>query len=238
MRKLYNYQVIRYFPNVNSDEFFNVGIYLADEKSNKLYFIKDEHLAKLILFPSIDRKNIITFIKMLSKEINISHWYGNNLKFSNKKVFRSSQSFEEILEILYEDYIGYKFHFKEKKDSIEIIKQNTRDIIKREFKNYVDINENTIFDFEIINKRNKFHHYSNIGSISNKDNIKDMSWDVESFLVSNENLSSIKFQFLNIKYSHDDVQVANNILYKSHIESIAYYDEETRYKYLKEVADI
>ena len=122
MRKLYNYQIIRYFPNINSDEFFNVGVHLANEQKHKLHFIKDEHLTKLITFPSIDKNNITTFIQLLSKEVNLSHWYGNNLRFSETKAFRSSQSFEEVLEILYEDYIGYKFHFKEKKDTIEIIK--------------------------------------------------------------------------------------------------------------------
>ena len=238
MKNLYNYQVIRYFPNVNSDEFFNVGIHLANDIKNELHFIKDEHLTKLISFPSIEKGNITTFIKMLDKEINISHWYGNNLKFSNTKAFRSSQTFEEVLEILYEDYIGYKFHFKEKKDSIEIIKQNTRDIIVREFTNYVEVNENTIFDFEIIDKKHKFHHYSNLGSISNKDNVKDMIWDVESFSLYNVNLLNTKFELLNIKNPHDDVQVANNILHKSHIESIAYYDEDTRYNYIKQVAGI
>lgn len=238
MRKLYNYQVIRYFPNVNSDEFFNVGIHLANDMKNELHFIKDEHLIRLISFPSIDKGNITTFIKMLDKEINISHWYGNNLKFSNTKAFRSSQTFEEVLEILYEDYIGYKFHFKEKKDSIEIIKQNTRDIIFREFKNYVEVNENTIFDFDIIDKKHNFHHYSNLGSIANREHINNMIWDVESFSISNAKLLKAKFELLNIKNPHDDVQVANNILHKSHIESIAYYDEDRRYNYIKQVAGI
>jgi hypothetical protein len=126
MRKLYNYQIIRYFPNINSDEFFNVGIHLANDEKNILHFIDDVHLSKIMSFPSIDKKNIISFIDLLQKEVNISQWYGNNLKFSEKKAFRSSQSFEEVLEVLYEDYIGYKFHIKEKIDTIEVIKKNTK----------------------------------------------------------------------------------------------------------------
>jgi len=238
MRKLYNYQVVRYFPNINSDEFFNVGIHLANDTRNELHFIKDEHLTKLITFPSIEKGNIYTFIQMLNKEINLSGWYGNNLRFSDTKAFRSSQNFEEVLEILYEDYIGYKFHFKEKKDSLEIIKQSTRDIVFREFVNYVEVNENTIFDFDIIDKKHNFHHYSNLGSISNKDNVKDMIWDVESFLLSNVNLSNSKFELLNIKHPHDDVQVANNILHKSQIHPVPYYDDDTRYEYIRQVARI
>ena len=237
MRKLYNYQIIRYFPNINSDEFFNVGIHLANDKKNELHFIKDEHLTKLITFPSVDKNNITTFIQMLNKEINLSQWYGNNLKFSETKVFRSSQSFNEILEILYEDYIGYKFHFKEKKDTIEIIKENTKKIIEKEFSKYIEVNENTIFDFDIIDKNCYKHHYSNLGSISNKENIKSMVWDVESFIATYKVNNGV-FELLNIVNSIDDIQVSNNILYKHSIEQIAYYDDDLKYNYLKQIAGV
>jgi hypothetical protein len=237
MRKLYNYQVIRYFPNINSDEFFNVGIHLANDEKNILHFINENHLTKIMSFPSIDKKNIDSFIRMLQKEVNISHWYGNNLKFSEKKAFRSSESFEEVLEILYEDYIGYKFHIKEKIDTIEIIKKNTRDIVSKEFKKYLDVNENTIFDFDIIDKSSSRHHYSNLGSMTNRDNIQSMVWDVESFLVVNHSVNGV-FELLNIHKPTQDIQVANNILHKSNIVDIPYYDEPTQYEYLKKVANI
>ena len=112
MRKLYSYQVIRYFPSISSDEFFNVGIHLANDEKNNIHFISDEHLSKIAVFPSIDKTTITTFLQMLKLEINTNHWYSNNLRFSEKKVLRSSQSFEEVLEGLYENYIGYKFNFR------------------------------------------------------------------------------------------------------------------------------
>jgi hypothetical protein len=237
MRKLYNYQIIRYFPNINSDEFFNVGIHLASDKKNILHFINDEHLSKTMIFPSIDKDTLIKFINMLDKEKNINHWYGNNLRFSEKKIFRSSESFEKVLEILYEDYIGYKFHYKEKIDTIQIIKEQTRDIIKREFSNYIDINENTIFDFEFVGKKENKHHYSNIGSIGNKENINNMIWDVTQFVLSN-NTKNTTFELLNIKNTTQDMKVANNILHKSNITERLYYDDDTRYNYLKQIANI
>ncbi|MEA2050084.1 MAG: DUF3037 domain-containing protein [Campylobacterota bacterium] len=237
MRKLYNYQVVRYFPNINSDEFFNVGIHLANDEKNIIHFINDEHLSKTMTFPSIDKKTIVKFIQMLEEEKNINHWYGNNLKFSEKKAFRSSQTFEEILEILYEDYIGYKFHFKEKIDTIELIKENTRNMIKKDFINYVDVNENTIFDFEIIDKKLYKHHYSNLISIGNKENVLNMSWDVTQFLLSNTGKNNT-FELLNIKNTTQNIQVANNILHRSNIVEIPYYDEDTRYNYLKQIAGV
>lgn len=236
MRKLYNYQIIRYFPNINSDEFFNVGIHLANDEKNILYFINDKHLSKLITFPSIEKNNIISFIEMLNNEVNIQHWYGNNLRFSEKKAFRSSQCFEEVLEVLYEDYIGYKFHFKEKIDTIELIKQKTKELVKKEFIKYIEVNENTIFDFDFIDKKRQYHHYSNVGSISNRDNINSITWDVAQFTLS-KNINNSSFELLNIKNTMQNTEVANNILHKSNIIPIAYYDDNSRYEYIKKIAN-
>lgn len=237
MRKLFNYQIIRYYPNINSDEFFNVGVHLANDEKNILHFINNEHLVKIMTFPSIEKKNITTFIQMLSSEKNISNWYGNNLKFSDKKAFRSDKNFEEVLDILYEDYIGYKFHFKEKIDTIELIKQKTRDIIKEEFSSYIEVKENLIFDFDIIDKKAYQHHYSNLGSIGSRDNIQSMVWDVEDFIILNGSVNS-NFELLNINNSAHHTQVANNILHKSNILEVPYYDEDTRYAYIKQIANI
>jgi len=237
MRRLYNYQVIRYFPNESSDEFFNVGIHIENDTKNMLHFINDNHLSKIMSFPSINKKNIVTFINLLKKEKNLFHWYGNNLKFSEKKSFRSDKSFEEVLEVLYEDYIGYKFHIKERIDTIEIIKKSTKDIIFKEFKKYLYVNENAIFDFDIVDKCSKRHHYSNLGSMTNRDNIQSMVWDVESFKLSTRVVNGV-FELLNIHNPNSDIQVANNILNKSDIVQIPYYNEDVRYDYLKKVANI
>ena len=235
MRKLYNYQTIRYYPNINSDEFFNVGIHLANDEKNVLHFINDTHLSKLMSFPSVDKSTIVKFIDILNQEVNLSHWYGNYLKFSEKKYFRSSQNFEEVLDILYEDYIGYKFHFKEKIDTIEIIRQDTKKIIVNEFSNYIDINENTIFDFDIVDKKTSKHHYSDIGSLSNKEHINSIIWRVEDFLLSNAK-NNVSFELLNITNTQN--KIANNILHKSSIVDIDYFDEDSRFNYLKSVAGV
>ena len=50
MRKLYNYQVLRYYPNISSDEFVNIGIYLTSDEQKSISFIKDEHFQKLLGF--------------------------------------------------------------------------------------------------------------------------------------------------------------------------------------------
>lgn len=109
MRKLYNYQVIRYYPNISSDEFFNVGIYLTSDEQKSISFIRDEHLQKLLVLPTIEKKYLKNYIKALKEEKNIYHWYGNYLKFSETRILRSDEVFEVVLEQLYMDCIGYKF---------------------------------------------------------------------------------------------------------------------------------
>jgi len=237
MRKLYNYQVIRYFPNINSDEFFNIGIHLTSDEKNIIHYINDEHLSKTMTFPSIEKKTIVKFIQMLELEKDINHWYGNNLRFSEKKAFRSGQNFEEVLEILYEDYIGYKFHFKEKIDKIEVIKTATKKIILKDFSDYLDIKEDAVFDFNLIDKKLHKNHYSSLGSMSNKENINSMIWKVEDFVYFNGSSNS-SFELLNISNPINDIQVANNILHKSNIVEIPYYNEDTRYDYIRKIAGI
>ncbi len=112
-RKLYNYRTIRYFLGTNSDEFLNVGILLIDENKKELLFIKDEHLNNLnVILKSSTIKNIADSINKLNTS-NIESWYGNYLKFSEIKSHRSSKDFNTILNVLYHDYIGYKFEENE-----------------------------------------------------------------------------------------------------------------------------
>lgn len=112
-RKLYKYQTVRYFLGANTDEFLNVGVLLIDEDKKEFLFIKDKHLNKLnsmLLNSKIE--NIVDSISKLNKS-NIESWYGNYLKLSEIKLYRSSENFEKILNILYYDHVAFKFEEKE-----------------------------------------------------------------------------------------------------------------------------
>ena len=116
MRNLFIYEVIRYYPNIRGDEFFNIGIRLSDSsKHAKIEFIQEEHLKHIHRFPSIEKKVITSMLDQLkASENSLQSWYGNYLKISEEKIHRSKDSFENVMKTLYEDFIGYKFHKKEK----------------------------------------------------------------------------------------------------------------------------
>ena len=120
MRNLFIYEVIRYYPNINGDEFFNVGIRLSDKnKQNKMQFIEEEHLSYVYRFPSIKKQVIDKMIEELkASQSSLNNWYGNYVRFSSEKLYRSKDSFDHVMQKLYEDFIGYKFNQIEKTDKI------------------------------------------------------------------------------------------------------------------------
>ena len=233
MRNLFIYEVIRYYPNIRGDEFFNIGIRLSDSnKQSKIKFINDEHLAHIYRFPSIEKRVISSMLEQLqNSKSNLENWYGNYLKISEERTHRSCESFEEMLDTLYEDFIGYKFHKKEKQDRLELIRENTQLLIEREFKNHLRVERNDVFDFVVLD-RDHVKHFSDLGSVSNKLHINKMIWQREELLLSVSNANT-KFDFLNV--SHSSTDVAKNILSKNDVNIVAYDNDELRYEYFKKM---
>ena len=236
MRSLYTYQVVRYFPNINSDEFFNVGIRLVGEKRQELHFIQDEHLSKLFVFPSIDKKHVVSFIELLSKERDFSHWYGNNLRFSENRRFRSAEKFEKVLELLYEDFIGYKFHLKEKVDPIEVVKEKAIQIVNSEFKNRLVVTSGELFDFELRSVKSNAFHYSKVGSIGNKNHLFEAIMGRAKMQSAKPSANNI-FDFLNI---HEDptATVGMMLLGDNNIQNTPFDTEQNQINYFQKVAGL
>lgn len=230
MRKLYIYQVLRYYPNIRGDEFFNIGIKLNDSNKNtKIKFIENEHFSYLYRFPSIEKKVIESMIEKLKQSENgLNTWYGNYIRVSEERIYRSDDSFDIVLNNLYNDFIGYKFNKKEKIDTILKIKKDTQEMIEKNFKNYLTIEENSIFDFVVYDKKN-IKHLSDLGSITNKLHVNKMIWQREETVVQyNSNMS---FDFLNI--SNDKSIVAENLLNKNEVKIVSYFSDDDRYTYFK-----
>ena len=233
MRNLFIYEVIRYYPNIRGDEFFNIGIKLSDgTKRVKIEFIQEEHLSHIYRFPSIEKKVITSMLEQLKEsESSLENWYGNYLKISSEKLHRSSESFEEVLNNLYEDFIGYKFHYKEKKDQLEVIRVQTESLISREFKAYLKVERDSKFDFVIFDKRD-VKHFSDLGSINNKIHVNNMIWQREENIFHQQPENS-KFDFLNI--STTQTEVAEKLLFKNDVNLIPYDNDDVRYNYLHEL---
>lgn len=232
MRKLYIYQVIRYYPNIRGDEFFNIGIKLIDsEKKTKIKFIQKDHLSYVHRFPSIEKRVIDSMVEHLKDaEKSSKAWYGNYVKIGQEKMHRSDESFDKVFDSLYEDFIGYKFHKKEKIDTLERIKKQTKILIEKEFKGHLRVEPSSIFDFVVYDKKD-IEHLSDLGSITNKFHVNKMIWQrEESFLKSNLN-NNMCFDFLNI--SKDTASVAENLLMKNEVQIVPYTNDENRYEYFK-----
>lgn len=234
MRNLFIYKVIRYYPNIRGDEFFNIGIKLSDlTRQSKIEFIQNDHLSHIHRFPSIEKKVITSMLEQLKEsELSLQNWYGNYLKISEEKMYRSSESFENVLHSLYEDFIGYKFHQKEKVDPIELIKEKTKLLVSSEFKGHLKMEKDNIFDF-VISDRNNIRHFSDLGSIRNKEHVNKMIWQREESIIQINQRNS-KFDFLNITSAN--AEIAENLLYKNEVSIIPYSNEEVRYEYLKKMA--
>lgn len=233
MRNLFIYEVIRYYPNIRGDEFFNIGIRLSDSnKDSKIEFIQEEHLKHIHRFPSIEKKVITSMLEQLkASENSLQSWYGNYLKISEEKIYRSTDSFENVMKTLYEDFIGYKFHQKENIDPIEQIKKKTKLLVSSEFKDHLTIEKDDVFDFVIYDK-NRVRHFSDIGSLGNKAHVNRMLWQREEYSFSSLNDEKV-FDFLNI--SHESPDVAQNLLRKNEIAVVPYDSDDVRYEYLKEL---
>jgi hypothetical protein len=232
MRKIYIYEVIRYYPNINGDEFFNVGIRLSDKnKQIKIQFIEEEHLSYIYRFPSIKKQVIDKMIEELkTSESSLNNWYGNYVRFSGEKLYRSKKSFDHVMQKLYEDFIGYKFNQIEKIDKIKIIKEETKKMLKSEFGDYLKIVQDNMFDFVI--ESNNIYHRADLGSIGNREHVNRMIWQKEEYCYKNT-LDHNKFDFLNISSENRDI--AQSFLQKNEIETIDYDNDESRYNYLREL---
>ncbi len=233
MRNLFIYEIIRYYPNIRGDEFFNIGIRLCNpNKQVKIEFIQDSHLAHLNRFPSIEKKIISSMLEQLkSSGQTLDSWYGNYLKISEEKIYRSKESFEDVMQNLYEDFIGYKFHQKEKIDPIEQIKEKTKLLVADEFKGHLQIEKDNVFDF-IIYAKNRVKHFSNLGSASNKLHVNRMIWQRGEYAYGNDGIND-KFDFLNISDKH--ANIAENLLKINEVTIVPYDNDDVRYAYLKKM---
>jgi len=115
MRKIYEYQVVRYFPNEISDEFINVGVMLNGDTKKERIISENEakHLYCSVLIG--ESKKFYAMVEYLNKladdkKLRDPYQYFHNFRFSEVKALASSESEEIIFNELFETYIGYKLN--------------------------------------------------------------------------------------------------------------------------------
>ena len=77
MRELFEYQLLQYYPSPKTEEFFNVGVYFANEK--KVKQITSEHLSKLFINKQ-EKENIKKLLAMFNDNLHNQQWYSNGNK--------------------------------------------------------------------------------------------------------------------------------------------------------------
>jgi len=235
MRKIYEYKVIRYFPNSFSDEFINIGVML--DGTNQKERILNESEAKHLYCSALIGENkkfygVIEYLNNLVEKgiLYDEHHYFHNFEFSERKQFISEKNENEIVEDLFENYIGYKFQSEEKLDKRIRLIQKSYSILESEFKfnKNIHIYKAEKFDFEIKHQRTQKIYHSNVGSIANKQDIVKMIMETPLHKEKNH-----YYNFLNIATStkNNDYKERldlNNIEYSdySNEEKIVEYFEK------------
>lgn len=218
MRQMYAYKVLRYFPNALSDEFINIGVMLDGTKYLERVVTEAEakHLyCSVLIGESKKFYGVIEHIQTLveKKRLRDPHHYFHNYVISESKHLTSDKSEEEILDGLFESYIGYKLHSEEKLDKRMKLIQDSFKIVKKEFRNHIAIHRSTQFDFEIENVKNQKIYHANVGSLGNKHDIFKMTMD-----------TPLHKQF---KHKYDFLDISTHKIENDSKERLALYQIDT-----------
>ena len=203
MRQVYKYRLVRYYPYLRSDEFFNVGVWVVGENENRQLYIdsQEEHIKHLFKFLSLDKKIFMFFLESLKKETDINSWYGEYLRFSEIDVVASSSSIDEVTKNLYRDYIGYKFKEQDKKDRFREINEKTREIYEKKYNKFFQMSSDNQYSFKILYKDKQF--FNRFGSIGDKNDIMETIY----FSLNDKKYTTMKMYFLDIiKNSQKDIK--------------------------------
>lgn len=235
MRKIHEYQVVRYFPNELSDEFINVGVMLNGDTKKERIISETEakHLYCSVLIG--ENKKFYAMVEYLNKlvqdnKLRDPYQYFHNFNFSEVKVLASSESEEVIFDELFETYIGYKLGTEEKLDRrIQLIEDSYK-IVNQEFKDYITIHQSQKFDFEIESVKKRKVYHSNVGSIGNKQDVFKMTWETPLHKKANE-----QYHFLDIAKIVKENDSKDRLLLNK-ITVHGYSSDEEIHKYMESIA--
>lgn len=236
MRKIYTYRLIKYFPYIRSDEFFNVGVWVWDEQNNKKQLYIDEnlnHIKHITKFPSIDKRALLFFLQTIRQEKNPQAWYDNHLRFGDIDSIACEQNIDEVANILYEDYIGYKFHTKIQKDKYEKANEITRMVFKKKFQSKLLLEFCNQYSFNIIHKKTNKKYYGRFGSIGDKTDIQELMY----FSLKDNNHTKMKINFLGVTLADKKTIKTNEEIFlkPNHISYQSYLSNENCEEYLENI---
>ncbi len=241
------YHIVRFFPKKSSYEFINIAIIIYDNQNIEKRVITEKHLTKLSNCNFINNKIIknavanlknLLYANLSKSELisNLKNRYKNSIDTSFSLSYRSNKSIHEVSDFLYNEYIGYKFQEKIKKDKIEEIKEVTNTLLHSEFKSYFKYEKSQEFDFSLINKKNRVHNII-VGSLLKQDDIKKALF-VSPFFNESSNIKE-KYDFFYVnELSEDDILAKRlNMLEKGKFNPLNANNKDNIVKSLEIIVD-
>lgn len=239
MRCIYRYQTIRYFPHVLSDEFINVGVVLTSGRGINRIMTEDE--AKHIYCSALigEKKKFLGIIEYLNtlaldnRLLEEKHYF-HNFRFTEEREVASEKSEIEILDELFEDYIGFKIQSQEKIDTKALIlEQSIKLAQSQSFRKYVRVrmDEATPFDLELESVKKHIIHHSIVGKATRKDDVTRMIMATPDH---KENQNRYDFLDMNGEINSNNFYVKK--LEHNFVDLYSYETEEQIAHYLEQIA--
>lgn len=239
MRQVYHYQTIRYFPHVLSDEFVNVGVMLTSGKGMNRIVTEDE--AKHLYCSSLigEKKKFLGVIEYLNalasdnRLLEEKHYF-HHFRFGEERKVASEKSEMEVVDELFDDYIGFKIQTQEKIDAKALILEQSMKLAQSQsFRNHVRVrtDESTPFDFEVESVKKHIIHRSMVGKTTRKDDVTRMVMAAPDHK-ENQN----RYDFLNMNGEVNPENPYVKKLEHNFVEPYPYRTEEQIAQYLEQIA--
>ncbi|CAA6816873.1 MAG: Unknown protein [uncultured Sulfurovum sp.] len=239
MRKIYQYQTVRYFPHVLSDEFINVGVMLTSGKGMNRILTEDE--AKHIYCSALigEKKKflgVVEYLNELSSDSRLleSNHYFHNFRFGEERKVASEKSEMEVVNELFNDYIGDKLQTEEKIDAKALILERSIKLAESpSFRKHVRVrtDESTPFDFEVESIKKQIIHHSVVGKTTLKHDVTRM---VMATPDHKENKNRYDFLNMNGEINPENPYVKK--LEHNFVDPYPYKTEEQIARYLEQIA--
>ena len=238
------FNIIRYYPKIQTYEFINVGIVLYDNNQILYRLVNEDEVSKFNCHSMVNSKILKNSLKSLDdflqgqQQLNstidvISNRYKNILDTSFQLVHSGEEEAYNLLEKLFYDYIGYKFDVEEKESKLSKLITKTETLVKKEFKNYLEIKKSAIhgYNLDFLNTKTQHIHHSLLGSIENSENV------ARAFLNVPLNHTGLeRYDFLNTRANWTNQGLSNKEkLSKLQIKVHSYSSEDAIAEYCKQL---
>ena len=238
MRQIYTYQIVRYFPHVLSDEFINIGVFLTSQRDQ--YRILNEEEAKHIHCSALigDRKKflgVVNYVQNLAESGTLveGEHYFHNFRFSHEQKIASEKTAKEVVEELFDDYVGFKIDSEKKREQKEIILETSIRLVEHSFKKYVRLRKSHKFDLELESIKAGIIHHSNAGRSSWKNDVSAMVMETPT-----KKNKKDRYDFLDITGKIDMKNPYVQKLQHNYVDIYPYQNEEDIAAYMEQIAQV